>query len=85
MDKITTIGFDLAKRVFHVLGCNRRGKVVCKKMLRRGQVLNFFGNLGPCLVAMEACASAHYWARELKALGQGVNLKLIQSSAISYR
>ena len=74
MDKITTIGFDLAKRVFHVLGCDRRGKVVCKKMLRRGQVLNFFGNLGPCLVAMEACASAHYWARELKALGHEVKL-----------
>jgi transposase len=74
MEKITTIGLDLAKRVFHVLGCDERGKVVYKKVLKRGQVLRFFGNLPPCRVAMEACASAHYWGRQLTSLGHEVKL-----------
>lgn len=74
MEKITTIGLDLAKRVFHVLGCDERGKVVYKKMLMRGQVLKFFGNLMPCRVAMEACASGHYWGRQLTTLGHEVKL-----------
>ena len=63
MDKITTIGLDLAKNVFHVVRCDARGKQVGKKMLRRSQMLRYFVNLPPCLVGMEACASAHYWAR----------------------
>ena len=74
MNKITTIGLDLAKSVFHVVCCNNRGKVVRRKMLRRSQVLKYFVNLPSCLVGMEACASAHYWARELEALGHQVKL-----------
>jgi len=74
MDKITTIGLDLAKNVFHVVCTNRLGKVVRKRMLRRSQVLKYFANLPISLVGMEACASAHYWARELGALGHEVKL-----------
>jgi transposase len=74
MEKITTIGLDLAKHRFHVACCDERGKQVSKKVLRRGQMLRFFGNLTPCLVGMEACASAHYWARRLQAQGHTVRL-----------
>jgi len=74
MSKITTIGLDLAKNVFHVVCCDEHGKVVKKKMLKRSQVLNYFANLPTCLVGMEACASAHHWARELGALGHQVKL-----------
>ncbi len=74
MNKITTIGLDLAKNVFHVVCCNARGKVVGKKMLKRSQVLTYFVNLPSCLVGMEACASAHYWARKLDGLGHQVKL-----------
>ncbi len=74
MNKSTTIGLDLAKNVFHVVCCDARGKVVRKRQLKRGQVLAFFGNLERCLVGMEACASAHYWARQLNALGHEVKL-----------
>jgi len=74
MNKITTIGLDLAKDVFHVVCCDARGKIVRKRMLRRSQVLAYFGNLGHCLVGMEACAGAHYWGRELEALGFEVKL-----------
>ena len=74
MSKITTIGLDLAKNVFHVVCCDENGKVVKKEMLKRSQVLNYFANLPTCLVGMEACASAHHWARELGALGHQVKL-----------
>jgi len=74
MDKITTIGMDLSKHVFHVVGCDQRSKIVCKKRFKRRQVLKFFANVAPCLVAMEACASAYYWARQLRALGHEVKL-----------
>ena len=74
MNKITTIGLDLAKDVFHVMCCDARGKIVRKRMLKRGQVLAFFGNLEACLVGMEACAGAHYWGRELEELGFEVKL-----------
>ena len=74
MDKITTIGLDLAKNVFHVVCTNRQGKVVRKRMLRRSQVLTYFANMPISLVGIEACASAHYWARELGALGHEVKL-----------
>ncbi len=74
MSKITTIGLDLAKNVFHVVCCDQRGKLIRKKRLRRGQMLNYFTQLPPCRVGMEACASAHYWARELEALGHRVKL-----------
>ena len=74
MDKITTIGLDLAKQVFHLVCCDGRGKVVGKRMLRRARVLGYFANLAPCRVGMEACAGAHYWARELEGLGHEVKL-----------
>lgn len=74
MNKITTIGLDLAKSVFHVVCCDKRGKVVRKKMLRRSQVLRYFVNLPSCIVGIEACASSNYWARELRALGHQVKL-----------
>jgi len=72
--QITTIGLDIAKNVFQVHGIDAAEKVVVRKQLRRGQVLKFFAALPPCLVGMEACASAHYWARELRKLGHEVRL-----------
>jgi transposase len=74
MNKITTIGLDLAKNVFHVVGCNEHGKIIRKRMLKRSQVLTYFANLPVSLVGMEACASAHHWARELGTLGHEVRL-----------
>jgi transposase len=71
---ITTIGFDLAKTVFQVHGADGEGRPVLRRKLRRGKVLAFFAGLPSCLVGMEACASAHYWARELQALGHKVRL-----------
>lgn len=72
--KTTTIGLDIAKNVFHLIGCDRHGKQVLKKKLRRRQVLKYFAQLTPCLVGIEACASAHYWARELGKQGHEVRL-----------
>lgn len=72
--KITTMGLDLAKNVFQVHGVDERGKPALKKQLRRGQVLPFFANLPPCLIGLEACGGAHYWARKLEALGRTVKL-----------
>jgi transposase len=72
--KIKRIGVDLAKRVFQVHGVDQDERVVVKRQLRREQVLAFFGKLEPCLVGMEACGSAHYWARELMAQGHTVKL-----------
>jgi len=72
--QITTIGLDIAKNVFQVHGIDSNEKVVVRKQLRRGQVLAFFKALPPCLVGMEACATAHYWARELTKLGHRVRL-----------
>lgn len=71
---ITRIGVDLAKNVFQVHGVNRQGEIVVRKQLRRTQMLDWFGKLAPCLVGMEACGSAHYWARELSKLGHDVRL-----------
>lgn len=72
--KITTVGLDLAKNVFHVVCFERSHREVRKKMLRRGEVRQYFAQLESCLVAMEACASAHYWGRELERLGHRVKL-----------
>ena len=69
---ITTIGFDLAKTAFRVHGADGEGRVAPRRKLRRGKVLAFFAGLPTCLVGMEACASAHYWAREAQALGHEV-------------
>ena len=72
--QITTIGLDIAKNVFQVHGIDANEKVVIRKRLRRSQVIAFFAALPPCLVGMEACATAHYWARELTKLGHEVRL-----------
>jgi transposase len=72
--QITTIGLDIAKSVFQVHAIAGSGKVVVAKALRRGQVLAFFMKLPPCLVGMEACSTAHHWARELIKLGHAVRL-----------
>ena len=74
MSEITTIGLDLAKHVFQVHGIDAQGTTVLRKRLRRGQVLAFFSRIPRCVVGLEACATAHYWARELGALGHEVRL-----------
>ena len=72
--KITTVGIDLAKNVIQVHGVDKRGKTVLKKSLKRMQVLPFFANLPMYLIGMEACGSAHHWARKLQTLGHIVKL-----------
>src|SRR5262245_42634210 len=74
MSEITTIGLDLAKHVFQVHGIDAQGTTVLRKRLRRGQVLAFFSRIPRCVVGLEACATAHYWARKLGALGHEVRL-----------
>lgn len=74
MQNITTVGLDLAKNVFQVHGSDSEGQAVLRKKLRREQVLKFFTTFSPCLVGLEACGSAHYWAREIGALGHKVKL-----------
>lgn len=72
--KLTRIGLDTAKQVFQVHGVDEHGKTRLQKQLARARVLEFFANLPPCLVGMEACAGTHYWARELGKLGHTVRL-----------
>lgn len=72
--QITTIGLDLAKSVFQVHGVDAVGQITVRKKLRRAEVLKFFGSLPTCLIGMEACATAHHWAREISALGHQVRL-----------
>ena len=72
--EIKAIGLDLAKNVLQVHGVDERGKTVLKKALKRAQVLPLFANVPPCLIGMEACGSAHYWARKLDAMGHTVKL-----------
>ena len=72
--KISVIGLDIAKSVFHLFAVNQAGMLVKKKMLKRQQLLSFFSQLEPCLIAMEACGGAHYWAREFQAQGHQVRL-----------
>ena len=74
MDKISTIGLDLAKSVFQVHGIDAAGQVLVRRQLRRAEVVAFFAELPPCLVGMEACATAHHWGRELIKLGHTVRL-----------
>jgi transposase len=70
----TTIGLDLAKNIFQIHGVDAEGTIVIRKRLGRSGLLAFFSKLPPCLVGMEACATAHYWARELLAIGHQVKL-----------
>jgi transposase len=72
--QVTTLGIDLAKNVFQVHGVDAAGKVVLTKKLRRAQMLPLLEKLPPCLIGMEACATSHHWARELRALGHDVRL-----------
>ena len=72
--QINVIGFDIAKHVFQVHAADNGGQAVAQIRLRRAQVLDYFRSLPPCLVGMEACATAHHWARELMALGHDVRL-----------
>lgn len=74
LSSVTTVAVDLAKHVFQIHGCDASGQVIVAKALRRKDVLPFFASLGPCLVGMEACGSAHHWGRELMALGHDVKL-----------
>lgn len=74
MQAITTIGLDIAKSVFQVHGVDAAGQMMVRRQLKRRYVLTFFQKLPPCLVGIEACASSHYWSRELKALGHTVRL-----------
>ncbi len=72
--KTMRIGADLAKNVFQVHAVNGRGRVVARKRLSRAQMLSYFSNLEPCLVGMEACASAHHRARVLEGFGHQARL-----------
>lgn len=74
MGDVSVVGLDLAKTVFQAHGVGADGDVLFRRQLRRGQVLAFFGKLRPCLIGIEACASAHHWARELAELGHEVRL-----------
>ena len=74
MQTVTTIGLDIAKSVFQVHGVDAQGKVIVRRQLKRRYVLAFFQRLPPCLIGIEACASSHYWSRELQALGHTVRL-----------
>jgi hypothetical protein len=70
--QVTTVGLDLAKHVFQVHGIDQNGQVLIRRQLRRGELIGFFRRLPPCLIGMEACSTAHFWARELAALGHEV-------------
>lgn len=72
--EVTTIGLDIAKNVFHLVGTDAKGTEVVKKRRRRAQVLGFFANLPRCVIGLEACGGAHYWGRELEKLGHEVRL-----------
>ena len=74
MERVTTIGLDIAKSIFQVHGVDATGGVVVRRRLTRARVVPFFENLAPCLVGIEACATSHHWARELRRLGHDVRL-----------
>ena len=74
MQTITTIGLDIAKSIFQVHGVDAAGDVIVRRKMKRRYVLIFFQKLQPCLVGIEACASSHYWSRELQTLGHTVRL-----------
>jgi transposase len=74
MGEVSTIGLDIAKSVFQIHGVDADGTVVIRKRISRSKVLEFFSDLSPCLVGIEACATAHHWSRELQGLGHTVRL-----------
>src|SRR6478752_7301679 len=74
MGEVNTIGMDIAKSVFQVHGVDAAGSITIRKRIGRAKVLEYFGELPPCLVGIEACPSAHHWGRELQSLGHTVRL-----------
>ncbi len=74
LSAVTTVGLDLAKHVFQVHAIDAAGQIVIAKTIRRKDILNFFSDLPRCVVGLEACGSAHYWARELIRLGHDARL-----------
>ncbi len=74
MNKISVLGVDLAKNVFQLHGINEKGKVILQKRLSRKKLAEFVCNLPPCLIGMEACDGAHYWARKFQSFGHEVKL-----------
>jgi len=77
LSTVTRVGLDLAKRVFQVHAVDAKGEIVVTRKLTRNQLISFFAELPPCVVAMEACASAHHWGRALIELGHEVRLILV--------
>ena len=71
---VTTLRIDIAKSVFQLHGIDAHGAIVLQKKLRRGAVLKFLSKLEPCLIGIEACATSHYWARKIAALGHDVKM-----------
>ena len=84
MDKVTTVGIDLAKRVFALHGVDGAGRVVLRKTLRREQLVETVAGLPPCLIGMEACSGAHAWARRFQKLGHSVRL-MAPAFVVPYR
>ncbi|GAW94918.1 IS110 family transposase [Colwellia marinimaniae] len=76
--KITTVGLDIAKSIFHSFAINHTGRLVIKEQLKRKQLLAYFAKLEPSIVVMEACGGANYWAREF--IKQGHQVKLIDNN-----
>jgi len=85
MQTITTIGLDIAKSVFQVHGVDADGQVVFRRQLKRRYVLAFFEKLPPCLVGIEACASAHHWSRELFTTGALAVIRYAKIHGTKYR
>ena len=73
MGQITTIGLDIAKSVFQVHGIDAAGEVIVRRRLTRPRVLLFFAKLKPCRIGIEACATSHFWARQLRELGHKID------------
>ena len=80
MNKITTIGLDTAKNIFHVVGCDRHGRIQLRRTLKRQQLMTFFSNLPTCTVGLEACSGSHHWATAL--LSAGHDAKLIPAQYV---
>ena len=74
MNKVTTVGIDLAKSVFYLHGVDEHGKIIFRKRFARSKVMPFLAHLSPCLIGMEACSGAHHWGREIQKLGHEVRL-----------
>jgi transposase len=74
LSSVTTVGLDLAEHVFQIYGVDACGRVIVSKALRRKDVLVFLAQLPPCLVGLEACGSAHHWARELLKFGHDARI-----------